>query len=68
MNHSIIVNGQSYFTAQVVDAYERKSYDMTIIFRDTDEAPQIIDYYYGEPNVDITKEYIQRYLAKEAIK
>lgn len=68
MNHSIIVNGQAYFTAQVVDAYERKTYDMTIIFRETDESPQIIDYYYGEPNVDITKEYIQRYLAKEATK
>lgn len=62
-NHALEVNGQTFFTAQVVDAYEKKTYDMTVIFLDPGEeySPIIIDYYYGEPSEPLTKSYIERY-------
>lgn len=66
MNHILEVNDQKFFTAQVVDAYERTIYDMTIIFLDPGEdcSPIVIDYYYGDPNPIITRNYIDKYFAE----
>lgn len=64
MNHSIEVNGQTFFTAQVVDAYKRKTYDITLILHDPgDDYPlQLVDYYYGEPNLPTTRYYVELFM------
>ena len=68
MNHSINVNGKTFWTAQVVDSYEKKTHDMTAIFMDRDdESPMIIDYYYGEPDEKTTAHYINEWFAARGV-
>ena len=65
-NHSINYGGKKFFTANVLDKYNKGhgDYDMTVIFveRDDELPPEIVDYYYGEPNMRITVEYIEKYV------
>lgn len=65
MNHSIVVNGEKFFTAQVVDAYEKKTYDMTVIFNERGDElpPRLVNYYYGDPNESTTAHYAHDYLS-----
>lgn len=69
-NHTITLNGNTYFTAQIIDAELGKTHDMTAIFMETepDLPPVFIDYYYGDPNLMITAEYISRYNRRQAPK
>ena len=64
-NSALVVNSRAFFTAQVVDRFLRLDYDMTLILEDrgVDEPPHIVDFYYGEPNHDTTRDYIDRWLA-----
>ena len=64
-NHTITLDGNTYFTAQVIDAELGKTHDITAIFMDTDSelTPKFIDYYYGDPDLRITADYIARYNA-----
>ena len=65
-NHSITIEGRQFYTAQVVDAYENKTYDQTIIFEEPSilGAPRVVDYYYGEPDRRTTSYYIYQWLDK----
>ena len=69
-NHTITLDGKTYFTAQVIDAELGQTYDMTAIFMDAnpDEPPKFIDYYYGDPDLRITADYIARYNARQSRK
>lgn len=69
-NHTITLNGNTYFTAQVIDAELGKTHDMTAIFMETEpELPHVfIDYYYGDPNLLLTAEYITQYNRRQAPK
>lgn len=65
-NHTYTSGSRCFYTAQVVDAYEGTSYDMTVIFEEdlSGEAPTLVDYYYGEPNILSTAYYVDRWLKK----
>lgn len=69
-NHTITLNGNTYFTAQVVDAELGKTHDMTAIFMETDPElpPTFIDFYYGDPDLRITADYIAQYIARQGYK
>lgn len=69
-NHTITLGGNTYFTAQVVDAELGKTHDMTAIFMDVEDdlPPVFIDYYYGDPDLRITADYIARYNSRQACK
>ena len=69
MNHTIKVGNRYFFTAQVVDSDVNKSYDMTVIFMQSEGYPEaddgfleVVDYYYGEPDPVTTHQYATRYL------
>lgn len=66
MNHSIAINGRTFFTAQVVDSYKNEIYDMTVIFMDRqdDLPPVLVDFYYGEPDMAVSMQYVRNYLMK----
>ena len=61
-NHFVDINGDTFYTANIIDKYTGEDYDMTVIFKDTDDTPQLIDYYYGDPNVRHTKMYAELWL------
>lgn len=69
-NHTITLDGKTYFTAQVVDAELGKTHDMTAIFIDVEDdlPPVFVDYYYGDPDLRITADYIARYNRRQACK
>ena len=69
-NHTITLDGKTYFTAQVIDAELGKTHDMTAIFMETDPElpPKFIDFYYGDPDLRITADYIARYNARQVHK
>lgn len=69
-NHTITLDGKTYFTAQVVDAELGKTHDMTAIFMETDPElpPTFIDFYYGDPDLRITADYVARYNRRQAPK
>lgn len=58
-------DGNEYYTAQIVDSCTGETYDQTVIFkcRKDDESPQLVDYYYGEPDLTATISYIDRWNA-----
>ena len=64
-NHTYEVNERTFYTAQVVDAYSNEKYDQTIIFEQDNEydVPRLVDYYFGEPSVEETKYYVDRWIA-----
>lgn len=64
-NHRIAEDKKRYFTAQVTDEEDGKTYDMNVIM--VDEEPndeyevvpfKIVNYYHGEPSVEDTQSYI----------
>lgn len=65
-NHSINYAGRKFFTANIVDKFDTHhgDYDMTIIFveKDDDLPPEVVNYYYGDPNLRITIDYIMEYV------
>ena len=66
-NPGIDIDGRHFYTAQVVDAYERTFYDQTVIFEDFDDddkSPTVVDYYYGEPNEADTEYYVRQWIGK----
>ena len=69
MNHCIAINGRTFFTAQVVDSYKNEIYDMTVIFMDRPEGlpPILVDFYYGEPDMKVSMQYVRRYLANSTL-
>lgn len=69
-NHVVVEGKKTYFTAQVVNEEDGKTYDMTAII--LDEAPadddedevvpfKIISHYHGEPSVADTGYFIDRW-------
>ena len=60
MNHTITIGNRKFFTAQVVDEYDHKTYDMTVIFEDMpNDPPRLVNYYFGEPQISMTARYLQ---------
>ena len=65
-NHTITINGRCFYTAQVVDVYDKKTYDQTIIFEEPADRrlpPSVVNYYYGEPEEHLTKDYVNNIIA-----
>lgn len=68
-NHTITLEGKRYYTTQVVDSYTGETYDQTAIFCCDEHccgpAPDFVGYYYGEPNLCTTAQYVDEYRSKQ---
>lgn len=70
MNTIIVVNGHTFETAQLVDVYNRKTHDITVIFKhnEDDSSIDFINYYFGDATLAATAKYIEAWLDDQSTK
>ena len=68
-NCTLTVNGVIFETAQLVDVPGGKTHDITVIFKNNldDGSIEVINYYYGEPDLVTTAKYIDTWFNDQIV-